>query len=253
VSTYYRTKGFVLSKYDAREADQIFDIYTEDFGKLKILAKAIRKIKSKLRPGTELFYLSKVEFIQGRTFKTLTDAVVIEKFKNIRNDFEKLKIAYQIIEVSKSLIKGQEKDEKIFNLLNETFNKLNNCSLFIVHCSLIYYYFLWNLISILGYRIDLYNCAFCQKKLLPQKLYFSLKEKGIICPQCLSPEVPLSGTETGKKEVSPEVIKILRIFLKKDWPTLLRLKIDEPYKKSLKSISEDYLFYLEEKNQSQTS
>ena len=84
MAVHYRTQGFVLRKTDLREADQVFSIYTKDFGKLKILGKAIRKIKSKLRSGADLFYLSELEFIQGKAYKTLTDAIALNKFKNIR-------------------------------------------------------------------------------------------------------------------------------------------------------------------------
>ena len=72
----YRTKGFIFKKEDRGEADQLFTIYTKDFGKLEILGKAIRKISSKLRSGAETFYLSEIEFIQGKTYKTLTDAIL---------------------------------------------------------------------------------------------------------------------------------------------------------------------------------
>jgi len=228
MAVHYRTQGFVLKKNDLREADQVFSIYTQDFGKLKILGKAIRKIKSKLRAGAELFYLSEIEFIQGKTYKTLTDAIVIDKFKNTRRDLEKSKIVYQITETADNLISGQEKDEKIFNLLNEVFSILNNCKLKIV-----YYYFLWNLLSILGYQIDLYNCAVCQKKLVPQKLCFN-SEEGIICSEC-------SGNLKDKAEISPDIIKILRLFLGKNWNILSRLKIQDLHKKELENISENYL------------
>lgn len=243
MAVHYRTQGFILTKHDLREADQILNIYTKDFGKLEVLGKAIRKIKSKLRSGAELFYLSEVEFIQGKNYKTLTDAVTTEKFKNIRQDLEKLKVAYQIAETANNLIKGQEKDEKIFNLLNETFNKLNDCSLLTVHCSLIYHCFLWNLLSILGYQIDLYHCALCQKKLVPQKLYFNPEQGGIIDSDCYKKISARGGSAFGgKKEIEtfPETIKILRLFLRKDWKTLLKLKIEDSYKKSLESISENY-------------
>jgi len=83
MAAQYRTRGFVLTKEDRGEADQVFSVFTEDFGKIKIKAKSIRKIKSKLRSGIDLFCFSEVKFIQGRTVKTLTDAVVIEKFKDI--------------------------------------------------------------------------------------------------------------------------------------------------------------------------
>ncbi|MBZ9577463.1 DNA repair protein RecO [Patescibacteria group bacterium] len=236
MAVHYRTQGFVLKKTDLREADQVFSIYTQDFGKLEILGKAIRKIKSKLRLGAELFYLSETEFIQGKTYKTLTDAIVIDKFKNIRSDLERLKIAYQIAETADNLISGQEKDEKIWNLLNEVFDKLENYELRIKNYGLIYLYFIWNLLSILGYQIDLYNCAVCQKKLVPQKLYFNPEEGGTIDLECFK------KIEKGE-EVSPELVKILRLLLKKDWNILSRLKIQDLHKKELENISENYISF----------
>lgn len=230
MTEHYRTQGFVLKKDDLGEADQVFSIFTKDFGKLKITAKAVRKIKSKLRAGIGLFYLSEVEFIQGKNHKTLTDAAVITKFENTRQDLEKLKTASLVAKAADDLIKGEEKDEQIWELLSEVFDTLNNYSLFTVHCSLMYYYFVWNLLSILGYQIDLYNCAYCQKKLVPQKLFFN-PEQGIICGDC----------QSQGDAVLSDIIKILRIFLNRDWQTLSRLKITDSHKKSLEKISEDYL------------
>ena len=133
MAIHYRTEGYILKKTDLREADQLFTIYTKDYGKIDVLGRAIRKIKSKLRSGAELFYLSEIEFIQGKAYKTLTDAILIDKFKDIRNDLEKTKTAGQIVESLDNLIKAPESDEKIWDLLEDTFKKIN--------IDLIYHYF----------------------------------------------------------------------------------------------------------------
>ncbi len=232
--THYRTQGFVLKKEDRGEADRIFTVYTKDFGKLELLAKAERKIKSKLRAGLELFYLSEIEFIQGKAQKTLTDTILINNFKNLRIDSEKLATAYQVSEVLDKLVKGQEADEKIWHLLGETFERLNNCSMLHVSSSMIYYYFLWNFLSILGYQSELYRCCLCQKKLAPENISFSPKEGGLICQQCKE------KTET-KESINPNTVKIIRILLKKDWTTLERLKVEIKDLKQLKVISDYYL------------
>lgn len=204
MAVHYRTQGFFIKKVERGEADRIFTIYTEDFGKLEVLGKAIRKIKSKLRGGTEPFYLSEVEFIQGKTHKTLTDVISINNFPNIRNDLEKLRIAYQISEASDSLIKGQEPDQEIWELLNETFEKLDNWKLKSGNYQLIYHYFFWNLVSILGYQPELKNSSIYGKK------------------------------------INVDIFKILRIIFKKDLKTLLKLKLELFHQKSLKNISQKY-------------
>ncbi|MEK7071754.1 MAG: DNA repair protein RecO, partial [Patescibacteria group bacterium] len=123
-------------------------------------------------------------------------------------------------EVLDNLIKGQEPDEKIWQLLIETFHKLNNLRL---SASLIYYYFYWNFISILGYQPELYHCVRCRKKIITERNYLVPEEGGIICGLCKS-----EG-----RDISPEAIKILRIILKKDWPTLFKLKFEAQYLKEL--------------------
>ena len=229
---HYRTQGFILKKIDRNEADQLLTIYTKDFGKLDILAKAIRKISSKLRSGADFFYLSEIEFIQGKTRKTLTDAILIDSFKNLRKDLTRLNIAYKISEVLDRLVKGQESDKKLWQLLVEVFEKLNTNHQLSNIYYLIYHYFLWNFLSLLGYQPELYRCFLCHKRLMPEKLYFNAKEGGIICKNCFK-KVKLG------KEINIETIKILRIILEKNWATLSKLKIEKSYLKSLNVISKE--------------
>ncbi len=231
---HYRSRGFILKKENRGESNQLFTIYTKRFGKLEILGKAIRKISSKLRSGIDIFYLSDIEFIQGKTHKTLTDAILIEKFENIRKNLRKLKIASKISEVFNELVKGQERDEKLWNLLDEIFNKLNNFQFTIYNLQLLYFYFLWNFLSILGYEPELYKCSICQKKLATGNLYFNPGEGGVVCGSCFR-------KNRQDKYIEQETIKIIRIFLKKDWQTAKKLKVNSDDLRALKIIS-DYFF-----------
>ncbi|MBZ9572336.1 DNA repair protein RecO [Patescibacteria group bacterium] len=233
MAIHYRTQGIILKKEDLREADRVFTFFTRDFGKLELLARGERKIKSKLRAGLELFYLTDIEFIQGKTYKTLTDTSLIDNFKNIRKNLERLKIANLIAEILNDFLKGEEKDENLWELLNDIFLKLNNLVSKNL-LSLLYYYFFWNFFSILGYEPQLYNCTLCQKKIKPETLYFSPEEGGIICPHCFKKEKKI-------KKIDLNIVKILRLILKKDWNTLKRIKIERPFKKELKDVSENYL------------
>jgi len=126
---------------------------------------------------------------------------------------------------------------------------------------IIYYYFLWNLLSILGYKAELYNCVICQKNLstyfklkygldraqnylcsglTPEKLYFNSKEGGLICQNCFK-------KVKSPKEIKPETVKILRIILEKNWQTLSKLKIEPNHLKLIKDISTYYLSSILEK------
>jgi DNA repair protein RecO (recombination protein O) len=201
---HYRTLGIILKKEDWAEADQLFTVYTKDFGKLEILGKAIRKISSKLRSGAEIFYLSEIEFIQGKTHKTLTDAILIEKFENLKNNLNKLKVAYEISQVLDNLVSGQEPDKKIWQLLKETFGRLDKLEIENWKLEIIYYYFFWNLLSLLGYQPIIKDCSLQQKK------------------------------------INCDIAKIIKIILKRDWQILSRLKIEPLHLKLLKNVSKWY-------------
>jgi len=230
----YKTKGFVFKKNNINDSDRIFSVFTDDFGRLDIFAKAIRKTVSKLRSGIDIFFMSEIEFIQGKSRKTLTDAAMIEKFDNIRQDLEKFTTANRIGEILDNFIKGEEKDEEIFILLNEVMEKLNsqNGSDGTTRQQLIFYYFLWNFFSIQGYRSEVQKCAGCHEKLNPYNIYFSGKEGGIICKKCL-------GRDKFCQKINSDIVKILRLILSKDWQTLSRLKVEQPSQKLLSEVSEN--------------
>ena len=235
---HYRTEGLIIKEEDRGEADRLFTIYTKDFGKLKILGRAIRKIKSKLKGDFQLFSFTELEFIQGKTYKTLTDAILIKNFFEIKKDLRKLKIIYQIADALDNLVKGEEPDEKIWKLLLGVFDKLNNLELTTCNLQLIYYYFLWNLFSILGYAPEFYHCILCQKKLKPEKLYFSSQEGGIICFHCFQ------GKKIAPILITPTTIKILRLILEKKLSILQKLKVEKSSIKNLRTVSQMLYNYI---------
>ena len=71
----YKTKGFIYKKRNRGETDRIFTIFTYDFGKIDVWGRAIRKIDSKLKSGIDIFYLSYIEFVQGKK-KTLLNTLI---------------------------------------------------------------------------------------------------------------------------------------------------------------------------------
>lgn len=234
---HHRSQGFVIKEENRGEADKVFTIFTKNFGKVKVSGKAIRKIKSKLRAGIQAFYLSEIEFIQGKKQKTLVDAISLDKFPGIKKNFNKLRIISKITEVFDKLVKGEEPDKKLWELLLEVFKGLDVCPSSRSLYSLIYYYFIWNLFSTLGYKPVFNQCVVCQKKLKPDVLYFNPEHGGIICDSCFR-----KVKEGEKTEV--ETIKILKVLLEKRWEIFSKLKIEAEHQKDLKKISENYLSYL---------
>lgn len=236
MATHYKTQAIVFRKNDRNESDRVFSVFTDDFGRLDIFAKAIRKPASKLRSGIDFLSLSDVEFIQGKNRKTLTDAVAIEKFKNIANDPKKFSIACGIGEILDNLIRGEEKHKDIFDLISEVFRKLDN-DLKSQKSAMAYYYFLWNVLSLLGHAPHVHKCNSCQLAINQRNIYFSNKSGGVVCESCL-------GREDGAEKINDDVVKILRLIFKKDWDTLFRLNIGDESKKLFAKTSKNYYSYI---------
>jgi len=234
MAEHYRTKGVVFKKEDRAEANRSFSVFTEDYGRLEILGKAIRKINSKLRGGIDLFSLSEIEFIQGKNNKTLTDAISIKKF-SADDNLKKIKIANQISGVMDNFLKGQEKDAETFDLIKEIFLILDGQST--KNQSFIYFYFLWNFLALQGYKSEVNACAVCKEKLNPYGVYFSNKEGGVICKKCFR-------LDPKSQKINSDIVKILRLIFKKEWQILSKLKVEKKSFEEFAQMSEDYYLYV---------
>jgi DNA repair protein RecO (recombination protein O) len=159
MNSHFRTQGIVLQKEDIGEADRVFTVFTKEYGKLRLRAISERKITSKLRGGLELFYYSEIGFVQGKAYKTITDSAAIARFPNLRADIMRMRIMSRLAEIADDIVKGEEQDERVWSLFQETLLAFNRCNEHALRGNLIAYYFLWNLLHIAGYAPSLQSIA----------------------------------------------------------------------------------------------
>lgn len=123
------TRGIVLSRTDFGEADRILHFLTPDHGKVSAIAKGVRKSKSKLAGGIELFSVSELSFIIGKSdIYTITSARLIKHFDNIVKDMDRTNAGYDFIRtLNKATEDSAEPD--YFNLLSTALESLDDLSL----------------------------------------------------------------------------------------------------------------------------
>lgn len=123
------TQAIVLSRTDFGEADRILTLLTPDYGKLRVMAKGVRRVKSKLAGGIELFSISDITFIKGRSdIGTLMSARLRKHYGNIVKDIERTMLGYELIkQMSQST--GDEPEPEFFALLEQTFESLDDFGL----------------------------------------------------------------------------------------------------------------------------
>lgn len=228
----HKTKGIVINTEDRGEYDRIITVYTELFGKIKLLGKSIRKGSSKLKSGIEPFSFVEIEFIEGRYQKRLTDVNVLNPYLKTNKNFTKISFAEIATKDLDLLIKGEEKDIKIWSLLKTFFvllEKKENDFIF-------YSYFFWNLVSVLGYELELYHCCSCRKKIIPKNLSICFNDGGLVCSFCAKNKDIFSASE--------ESIKLIRVFLERKIKIIEKIKIKDQDKKDLWKINRKYFQHI---------
>lgn len=119
------TTAIVLKRTNYGEADRILTLLTPDHGKLRVMARGVRKVKSKLAGGIELFSVSHVTFIPGRgEIATLVSTRLERHYGTIIKDIERVQLGYELI---KQLDKATEDhaEAEYFTLLYQSFEALD--------------------------------------------------------------------------------------------------------------------------------
>lgn len=120
----HTTQGVVLRKIDAGEADVFLVIYTKDFGKIRALARGVKKEGAKLKGHGEPLNLSGFQFVPGRNGERLTHAELLNYWPLIRQDADKIKIACWVLSLFDQHCFPGQKDEGLWNLLTATLSGL---------------------------------------------------------------------------------------------------------------------------------
>jgi len=119
------TQAIILTRTDYGEADRILTLLTPHYGKLRLLAKGVRRVKSKLAGGIELFSVSDITFIRGRgEIGTLVSTRLITHYGTIVTNLDRTMTGYDLIKQLHTLTED-EAESAYFDLLQHTFEALN--------------------------------------------------------------------------------------------------------------------------------
>ncbi|MBI5465119.1 DNA repair protein RecO [Candidatus Gottesmanbacteria bacterium] len=122
----FKTDGVILKRTNFGEADKIFTVFTKHYGKLRLLAKGVRKITSKKAPHLEPFSLTRIFVAKGTNLGLVTEAEVVNNFSRLRSDLKKIGLAYQICELTDRLCPDEQVNRSLFELLVNELIKLNS-------------------------------------------------------------------------------------------------------------------------------
>ena len=178
----HRTRAITLKSINLSESDRLVTFLTENYGKIKCVAKGARKVKNRfwgsLEPMSQvnLIYFGK----ENQNLYRLNQADIIESFQTIREDFGKIYKGIYFLELIDSIILEGHQDKRIFNLLQQTFCVLSQ------QCkpdSLIRLFEI-RLLALSGYKPQMEHCVVCKTVSENGIFKFSFTQNGILCRSC---------------------------------------------------------------------
>ena len=174
----YRCNGIVLRTYKLGESDRIISFLTDTHGKVRAVAKGVRKTKSRI--GARLEPTSHVELLifEGRgDLQTVSQAESIENFRNIREDLDRLTHASAMIEAVDLLAEEGEADGRLYQMLGGALRSLNERDSATIVSS-----FFWKLLAHSGYEPLLDECVRCNSSI--DLVGFDPLAGGVTCKSC---------------------------------------------------------------------
>jgi DNA repair protein RecO (recombination protein O) len=124
-----KTEAIVLTRVNYGEADRILTLLTPNYGKIRVMAKGVRRVKSKLAGGIELFSVSEIVFIKGKgDIGTLVSSRLQQHYQGIVQDIHRTMLGYELI---KQLHKATEDECEAgyFEILQQSFGALQDTAI----------------------------------------------------------------------------------------------------------------------------
>lgn len=178
----YKTRAIVLKNMNLFETDRLVTLMTEDRGKIKGVAKAARKIKSRFGAGLEPMSQIHVVYFgkENQDLYRLNQCDIIESFQCVREDDRKLYTGIYFMELADAMLREAHAEREMYSLVLETLRALKGNSQIETLCRL----FEMQMISISGYKPILNHCTVCNKFPQSKWIGFSYNNHGIICGNC---------------------------------------------------------------------
>jgi DNA repair protein RecO (recombination protein O) len=195
----YRTPAVILKRMDLGEADRIVTFFSRDVGKVKAVAKGVRRTTSRSAGHLEPFTLTDVLFAVGRELDVVSQAATMEAFREVREDLTLATHAYYLAEMVDALTEERMENRAAFGSLVDGLRAL--CE----HADprLVLLGFHLRLMDALGYRPELRECLTCRAGIEPRENFFSSAAGGVLCPAC-------GPREAAARPIDVPTLKLLR-------------------------------------------
>ncbi len=234
----YRLEAIVLRRQDLGEADRLTTVYSRQRGKLRLVAKGVRKVRSRKAGHLEPFTRVALQVAKGRELDLITQAETIEAFAPLRDDLERIGRGGMVLElVDRFVFEEGEENVALYQLLLRTLERLAAGE----HApQAVLLFFQLRLLELAGFRPDCFHCVACGAEVRPEGQFFSFRDGGVLCPPC--------GEKDRRAErLSLAGLKVLRHYLRSSFEQAVAPRIRPQVFAEVSALIENYMRYLLER------
>jgi len=221
-SRTYRAEAIVLKTNDFAEADRILVLFTRHFGKVRVVAKGIRRATSRMAGHAEPLTHATYQLARGRELDVLTGAEARAIYPDIRDDLGLIAAGWYVAELVDRFTADRVPSAPLFDLLETALRRLDAG----VHPPLVCRWFDLHLLDRSGFRPELRECAQCRAVLGEETNAWSPEAGGAVCASC-------AATLTFVEPLTVRALKSLRYLLVSELAAAAQLRIDAPLAREL--------------------
>lgn len=211
----YVTDAIVLSRFDLGEADRVLTLITPEHGKLKAIAKGVRRQKSRLGGSLEPFAELRVQLARGRTFDVVTQVSVGHAWLRLRDSLEPAATAWYLAELADRSLEERHAAEPLYALLRRAYELIDAG----MAPGRVARWYEMHLADELGVRPELERCVECDRVLEPDDTFRWVPPLGgVLCQR--DPGPPAERTR-----LSLDALKLLRAYQRLDAEALADLRL----------------------------
>ena len=233
----YSTDAIVLSRFDYGEADRILTLITPGGGKLKAIAKGIRRPKSRLGGSLEPFAELHVALARGRTFEVVTEVSVGHAWLNLRDSLESAATAWYLAELADRSLEERHAAEPVYALLRRAYELLDAG----MAPGRVARWYEMHLADELGVRPEVDRCVECDRALeVDGRVRWVPPLGGVLCETCPGPPHERTG-------LSLDALKLLKAYQRQDVEAIAALRLVAATEREVETALRDFLRHVLER------
>ena len=223
----YKTEAIVLRTMELGEADRVLTVLTPRLGKLRVIAKGVRRPRSRIGGGLQPFSDVQLVLAVGRTFDVVTSSSLEDPHLELRNDLYSTAAAWYVVELADRFCEGAADSHDAFRLLAQALSALDAGGE--IEREVVARWFELSLLDVMGFRPELGRCLECAATIEPEGNAFSPAGGGVLCPRC-------AHAAHGGRPVSADALKVMRHLQRSPLVGVLRLRLAAPVRREVERL-----------------